>query len=85
VSNQADVKPGDLVVASGVDGIYPKGFAIGRVESSERGSGLYRAISVRPSVDFSSLEEVLVVLVPPRSAQAEETGSAAAPAPGTAK
>jgi rod shape-determining protein MreC len=85
VSNQADVKPGDLVVASGVDGIYPKGFAIGRVESSERGSGLYRAISVRPAVDFSSLEEVLVVLVPPRSAQAEDTGSAAAPAPGTAK
>ena len=37
VSNLADVKPGDIVVASGVDGIYPKGFAIGRVEKSERG------------------------------------------------
>jgi rod shape-determining protein MreC len=85
VSNQADVKPGDLVVASGVDGIYPKGFAIGRVETSDRAPGLYRAITVRPAVDFSSLEEVLIVLVPPRSAQPDDSGSAPAGAPGTAK
>jgi len=85
VSNMADVKPGDLVMASGVDGIYPKGFAIGRVESSERGTGLYRAISVRPLVNFSSLEEVLVVLVPARSAVPEDSGAASAGTVGTAK
>ncbi len=76
VSNLADVQPGDVIVASGVEGIYPKGFAIGVVESSERGSGLYRMITVRPAVDFSSIEEVLVVLVPPRGATPAE-----APAP----
>jgi rod shape-determining protein MreC len=85
VSNQADVKTGDVVVASGVDGIYPKGFAIGQVETSERGSGLYRAISVRPTVDFSSLEEVLVLLVPARSATPEDSGTAPAATTGTAK
>jgi rod shape-determining protein MreC len=74
VLNTADVKPGDTVVASGAEGIYPKGFLIGRVESAERGSGLYRAITVRPSVDFSSLEEVLVVLVPSRPATPEDAG-----------
>lgn len=72
VSNLADVVPGDAVVASGIDGIYPKGFAIGTVESSERGKTLHRTISVRPAVDFSSLEEVLIVLVPARGA-VEET------------
>ena len=71
VSNLADVKPGDVVVTSGVDGIYPKGYILGTVESSDRGPGLYRVISVRPSVDFSSLEEVLVVLVPARPATPE--------------
>jgi rod shape-determining protein MreC len=76
VSNLADVKPGDAVVASGVDGIYPKGFRIGTVELSERGAQLYRMIRIRPAVDFSSLEEVLVVLVPARSVVPE-----AAPAP----
>lgn len=80
VSNMADVKVGDKVIASGVDGIYPKGFAIGWVEASERGPGLYRAISVRPAVDFSSLEEVLVVLVPARSATPEDTTAPQAPA-----
>jgi len=72
VSNFADVKAGDNVVASGVDGIYPKGYLIGQVERSDHGSGLYRTISVRPAVDFSSLEEVLVVLEPPHAAVRDE-------------
>jgi rod shape-determining protein MreC len=80
VSNLSDVKPGDVVVASGVDGIYPKGFRIGQVESSERGAQLYRTITVRPAVNFSSIEEVLVVLVPARpvisEAQPAPAGSA---------
>jgi rod shape-determining protein MreC len=73
VSNQADVKAGDAIVASGVDGIYPKGFPIGTVESSERGKLLHREITVRPAVNFSALEEVLVVLVPARGATPEDT------------
>ena len=68
VSNLADVVPGDQIVSSGVDGIYPRGFVIGTVEKSERGPSLHRVIAVRPAVDFSSLEDVLVVLVPARSA-----------------
>ncbi|MEO7275841.1 MAG: rod shape-determining protein MreC [Vicinamibacterales bacterium] len=68
VSNLADVIAGDTVVSSGTDGVYPAGFAIGTVEKSERGPGLYRAITVRPVVDFSSIEEVLIVLIPARPA-----------------
>ena len=83
VSNYADVKVGDSVVASGVDGIYPKGFNIGRVETVDRGPQLYRVISVRPSVDFSSIEEVLVVLVPARSATVAD--EAAVPPAGPVK
>jgi rod shape-determining protein MreC len=72
VSNLADIKPGDLIMASGVDGIFPKGFAIGTVESSERGKALYRTITVRPAVDFSSIESVLIVMVPARGATPAE-------------
>ena len=68
VSNMADVVAGDAVVTSGADGVYPRGFPIGTVEKSERGNGLYRQIAVRPAVDFASLEEVLIVLVPARAA-----------------
>jgi rod shape-determining protein MreC len=72
VSNLADVQVGDNVVASGVDGIFPKGYLIGRVEQADRSGGLYWRLNVRPSVDFSSLEEVLVVLMPPRPATPDE-------------
>jgi rod shape-determining protein MreC len=64
VSEIEDVAVGDLVVTSGIDGIFPKGFVIGRVEEVERSGGGYREIRVRPAVDFSRLEEVLVVLPP---------------------
>ena len=73
VSGIADVKPGDTIVASGIDGIYPKGFVIGKVESVERGAGIYKIIRVRPAVDFNRLEEVLVV---PITTQAIAAGGA---------
>lgn len=58
----ADVKPGDLVVTSGIDGIYPKGFAIGTIARIEGAGYSSRTVWLTPAVDFSSLEEVLVVL-----------------------
>ena len=68
VSGTADVQVGDRVVTSGIDGIYPKGFVIGQIESIQRGAGAFSAIVVRPAVDFSGLESVLVVLTPPPGA-----------------
>ena len=67
-----DVQAGDAVVTSGIDGIYPKGFVIGQIESVDRGAGIYKVIRVRPAVDFSRLEEVLIVLTPPPTAEAGE-------------
>jgi len=64
VSGVADVKPGDTIVTSGIDGIYPKGFIIGKVESVDKGNGIYKIIRVRPAVDFNRLEDVLVVTAP---------------------
>lgn len=72
VSNLVDVQPGDLVLTSGLDGIFPRGFVIGRVERAERGSGTYRQIVVRPTVDFSNLQFVLVITTPPSPRWAQE-------------
>ena len=74
VPGTADVKTGDLVVTSGIDGIFPKGFVIGTIDHADRGAGAYHEIVIRPAVDFSRLEEVLVVRTPPasRTAAAEE-------------
>jgi rod shape-determining protein MreC len=72
VSEVADVIVGDLVVTSGIDGIYPKGYLIGRVDSVEKSGSAYKTITVRPAVDFTSLEEVLVVLTPTPAAERAE-------------
>jgi rod shape-determining protein MreC len=71
VSEAADVVVGDLVVTSGIDGIFPKGFTIGSVDVVEKSGPSYKRITIKPAVDFSSLEAVLVVLTPTPIHQAE--------------
>lgn len=80
VKRREDIRVGDKVITSGLDGIFPKGLAIGEiVQLSEEEHGLYRTAEVRPAVEFAKLEEVLVVEpptreVPPPPTQAAVTG-----------
>ena len=61
VPGSADLMVGDRVVTSGLDGIYPKGFVIGQIESVERSAGEFSNVLIRPAVNLSALETVLVV------------------------
>lgn len=73
VLRKHDVQTGDTVVASGLDGVYPKGLRIGRVSDlSERKSEIFYDITVAPFVDYETLEEVLVILPPEIKAMASE-------------
>jgi rod shape-determining protein MreC len=77
---QEDVKPGDLVVTSGLGGLFPAGVRVGtvaRVGMAE--NGLMKSISVRPAVRFDRLEEVLVFLGGPRGVYPEPPVPPAAP------
>jgi rod shape-determining protein MreC len=67
VPGAADIQIGDRVVTSGIEGIYPKGFRIGQIESFDRTSGEFSRVVVRPAVGYSELETVLVVVTPPAS------------------
>lgn len=63
VSSQEDVRVGDLVVTSGLGGMFPAGLRIGNVARVAIGAnGLMKEISVEPSVDFRAVEEILVYL-----------------------
>jgi rod shape-determining protein MreC len=61
VTRDEQVRPGEVVVTSGDDQIYPAGLPLGVVESSTPGRDLWRIITVRPTVSLSSIESVLVV------------------------
>ena len=73
VLRKNDVQVGDTVVASGFDGVYPKGLRIGQISDlSERNSDIFYKITVTPFVDYEKLEEVLVILAPKIEAFASE-------------
>jgi len=57
-----DVKEGDILITSGLGGVYPKGIIVGQVDDVENIEvGLFRNLSLRSNVDFYKLENVLVV------------------------
>ena len=59
----ADIKVGDTVVTSGLNDTYPKGILVGEIiEVGKDFSGLSRYCLVKPAVNLSNLEEVLVVV-----------------------
>jgi cell shape-determining protein MreC len=59
----ADVAVGDKIVTSGLDRIYPKGLPVGEVtEIVDTPWEFFKDVRVKPSADFSKLEEVLVLL-----------------------
>src|SRR2546426_450730 len=63
VGRDADVAPGDVLITSGLGGVFPKGLRIGVVSSVEEPSAqLLREANVDPVVDFGRLEQVFVML-----------------------
>ena len=60
--NLVDVKAGDRVLTSGLDGIFPQGFVVGTVERVDLANAARRMVTVRPAVEFTDLDIVLVVV-----------------------
>ncbi len=59
----SDVRIGDVVISSGLGGVYPKGIRIGEVTAvSDPGSELLQTAKLVPAVDFGRLELVFVML-----------------------
>jgi rod shape-determining protein MreC len=72
LSATAEMERGDHVVTAGTDRIYPKGLLLGIVERVDRSGPAFRAVIVRPVVDFSQLASVLVLLAPAPATAADE-------------
>jgi rod shape-determining protein MreC len=60
----ADLQPGDRLISSGMGGVFPKGLIIGEVRDIHRNGRQTQQVEIQPSVDFSHLEEVLVLVKP---------------------
>jgi rod shape-determining protein MreC len=62
VMSDEQVQPGETVLTSGGDQIFPKGLQIGTVTKVGQGKDLFLNIKIRPAADLSKLEEVLVLI-----------------------
>jgi rod shape-determining protein MreC len=61
-----EVDVGDLLVTSGVGRRFPKGLPVARVTRVvKRDFGIYQEVEAAPTVDFSRLEEALILTSPP--------------------
>ena len=59
---RSDVEEGDVVVSSGLGGIFPGGLMVGTVTGlGDEEQGLFREVVLTPGVNFSNLEEVFVL------------------------
>ncbi len=73
VMSDEQVSPGETVLTSGGDQIFPKGLPVGTVTKVGNGRDLFLNIKIKPAADLSKLEEVLVLVEKQeRQAPAEE-------------
>jgi rod shape-determining protein MreC len=77
IATTSTVAPGDWIESAGIDGIYPRGIPIGRVESVSRGSKLFLEVRVAPSADFTRLTDLLLLSPSPTTQENPEVGRSA--------
>ncbi len=57
-----DIRNGDVIISSGIGTLFPKGLVVGKVVSvRKKKHGITQTVEIYPSVDFSRLEEVIVI------------------------
>jgi len=64
VDRNAKIAAGQAVITSGLGSVFPKGILVGTVTDARlnKQTGMYQDVDVKPAVDFTRLEEVVVIL-----------------------
>jgi rod shape-determining protein MreC len=75
VMNDEQVAPGEAVLSSGGDQIFPKGLPVGTVSKVGPGREMFLSVKVNPAADLSRLEEVLIVTEKQEREPVAESGS----------
>ena len=71
-----EVVVGDVVITSGLGGVFPKGLMVGEIMTVEKkGHGVFQHAELVPSVDLTKLEEVFIIslsaFLPPQQEEKE--------------
>lgn len=75
------VRAGDRVVTSGLTGGFPRGIVVGTITRIDKEEGdLFQSAEIAPEVDFTKLEEVLIIKVPYEEVERQTESAAVVPA-----
>lgn len=77
IATTSSVARGDVIESAGIDGIYPRGIPIGKVESVARGNKLFLEVRVAPAADFARLTDLLLLSPSPATLENPEVGRGA--------
>jgi rod shape-determining protein MreC len=63
VLRKDEIRVGDVVISSGLDGLFPKGLLAGEVsEIVKRNAGIFQDVTITSYVDFEKIEEVFIIV-----------------------
>lgn len=85
LTRNADIRPGDLLVSSGLGGSFPAGYPVATVEEVRGDSGEpFLVVNARPEAALERIREVLLVQPPPAEVAAPPLAEPLPPPPGAA-
>ena len=79
---ESDIKPDDLLVSSGLDGVFPAGYPVARITKVERDpSQTFAVVEAKPLAQLDRAREVLLLWFQPTAAQTATEPQPAVEAP----
>jgi rod shape-determining protein MreC len=77
VTVEADLQEGDLLLSTGMGGVFPPGYPVARVSKVKRAGSTFASVEARPTAKLDQAREVLLIWF---KAPVFETETAAGPA-----
>jgi rod shape-determining protein MreC len=90
VTVEADLQEGDLLLSTGMGGVFPPGYPVARVSKVKRAGSTFASVEARPTAKLDQAREVLLIwfkapVFEPETPTDPAAAAAASPAPGTAR
>jgi len=79
VTVESDIQPGDLLISTGIGGVFPRGYPVAEVTRVERTpAATFALVDARPTANLDREREVLLVWFDPADPEVEESATTAA-------
>jgi rod shape-determining protein MreC len=79
VTVESDLQAGDLLLSTGMGGVFPPGYPVAQVSKVKRAGSTFALVEAKPTARLDQAREVLLVWFKPRAEPAPAAADAPAP------